>query len=60
MARPAGVTAKTKDNSKKLHRNREEWQKGKRIGRPKQAWVFDEPLAVAAGEQPTGHWERTA
>ena len=36
---PAGITRKTKDNSKKLHRNREEWMRGKRIGRPKQ--VFD-------------------
>jgi hypothetical protein len=36
MARPAGVTAKTKDNSKKLHRNREEWQKAKKLGRPAQ------------------------
>ena len=30
---------------------------GKRIGRKKQIWVFEEPLAVAAGEQPKGHWE---
>jgi len=38
MARPAGVTVKTKDNSKKKHREREEWQKGKRIGRPAQQY----------------------
>lgn len=31
---------------------------GKRIGRPKQVWVFEEPLAVVAGEQPKGHWEK--
>ena len=36
MARPAGVVAKTKDNSKKKHREREEWLKGKRLGRPAQ------------------------
>jgi hypothetical protein len=39
MTRPAGVTAKTKDNSKKKFREREEWQKGKKIGRPKQKYV---------------------
>ena len=36
MAKPAGVTVKTKDNSKKHPRAHEEWQKGKRIGRPAQ------------------------
>lgn len=36
MARPIGVTAKTKDNSKKHPRMHEEWMKGKRIGRPAQ------------------------
>jgi hypothetical protein len=36
MAMPVGIQRKTKDNSKKLHRNREDWQKGKRLGRPAQ------------------------
>lgn len=58
MAKPAGVTAKTKDNSRKKHRENEEFQKGKKLGRPKQLWVPEEPLATAAGEQPTGHWEK--
>ena len=34
--KPAGVTQKTKDHSKKHPRMAEDWQKGKRIGRPKQ------------------------
>jgi hypothetical protein len=38
MARPVGVVAKTKDNSRKKHREHEEWQKGKRIGRPAQQY----------------------
>lgn len=39
MSRPAGVTAKTKDNSKKKFREHEEWMVGKKIGRPKQVYV---------------------
>ena len=34
--KPAGVTQKTKDHSKKHPRMAEDWQKGKRIGRPAQ------------------------
>ena len=30
---------------------------GKKIGRQKQVWVWDEPMSVPAGEQPKGHWE---
>jgi len=30
---------------------------GKKIGRKRQVWVWDEPMSVPAGEQPTGHWE---
>ena len=36
MAKPAGVTAKTKDNSKKKFRENEEWMLGKKLGRPSQ------------------------
>ena len=36
--KPAGVTQKTKDHSKKHPRMAEEWQKGKRIGRPAQQY----------------------
>lgn len=38
MARPDGLLRKTKDNTKKNHRSREEWNAGKRIGRPKQVF----------------------
>jgi hypothetical protein len=58
MAKPVGLKTTLKDNSKKLYRNHTEWMKGKRLGRPKQQWVFEEPMAVAAGEQPSGHWEK--
>ena len=36
MARPAGLATKTKDNSRKKFREREEWMRGKRLGRPAQ------------------------
>ena len=49
MAKPAGVLTKTKDNSKKLHRNREEWMKGKKIGRPKQVFVDTTPCVQLFG-----------
>ena len=60
MTMPAGIQKKTKDNSGKKYREHEEWQVGKKLGRPKQRWVlvFDEPLAAIAGEQPSGHWEK--
>ena len=53
MTRPAGTKA-TKDNSRKLHANREEWMAGKKLGRSKQAWVWEEPMAVPAGR--TTNW----
>ena len=34
--KPEGLKSKLKDNSKKLHRNYEEWQTGKKLGRPAQ------------------------
>jgi len=36
MSKPEGLKSKLKDNSKKLHRNRAEWQLGKKLGRPNQ------------------------
>ena len=36
MALPTGVVKKTKDNSKKNYRTAEDWNKGKRLGRPAQ------------------------
>jgi hypothetical protein len=44
MARPVGLTAKLKNNSNKNFRAREEWMKGKKIGRPQQ--VFFDAKAV--------------
>ena len=38
MARPIGIQSK-KDNSKKNYREHEEFNKGKKLGRPKQRWV---------------------
>ncbi len=49
--KPAGVTQKTKDHSKKHPRMAEEWQKGKRIGRPKQVWIVTDAVNG-------GHWEK--
>jgi hypothetical protein len=64
MAMPVGITRKTKDNSKKLHRNREGWMDGKKLGRKKQVWVWDvEPLFVEENDggithyTGSGHWE---
>jgi len=36
MARPTGLQSKLKDNSKRNYRAREEWQTGKKLGRPHQ------------------------
>jgi hypothetical protein len=53
MAKPAGVARATKDNSKKHPQQRDEWMKGKKIGRKKQVWV---PLNEGAG--PEGLWSK--
>ena len=34
--KPEGLKSKLKDNSKKLHRNHEEWMAWKKLGRPAQ------------------------
>lgn len=62
MARPVGVAIKTKDNSRKKHRENEEFQKGKKLGRPKQVWVWDDIGRRGAfaypNVDPVGHWEK--
>jgi hypothetical protein len=56
MARPEGIKAKLKNNDNKNHRNHEEWQIGKKLGRAKQTWIAD--LDDDGRELWTGHWER--
>ena len=59
MTAPAGIIKKTKDNSNKKYRENSEWQKGKRLGRPKQVWVYDELERGASATSDTpGHWEK--
>jgi hypothetical protein len=56
VAKPDGITKKTKDNSKKKYRENLEWMRGKKLGRPKQQWV---PVLDADGwETSEGHWEK--
>jgi hypothetical protein len=43
--KPAGLLTKLKDNSNKKWREHNEWQIGKKLGRPKQVWI-------------DGHWEK--
>ena len=64
MSKPVGVITKTKDNSRKLHANREQWMLGKKLGRPLQQWIWD-IARVTTGEgvdsvtlPGTGHWEK--
>lgn len=60
--RPAGIARATKDNSGKHPQQAEEFREGKKIGRPKQRWIWDieptdtlHPEFVAGG---IGHWEK--
>ena len=39
MSKPAGVIAKSKDNTKKKPYEREQWMRRKREGRPRQVYV---------------------
>jgi hypothetical protein len=55
--KPAGLVTKTKDNSRKKHRENAEWIKGKKIGRPKQQWVPAE-IVSRDGWQVPAHWEK--
>jgi hypothetical protein len=56
MARPAGVAKATKDNSNKHPHIREEFTKGKKLGRPKQRWVS--AVWYAGTLRELGHWEK--
>jgi hypothetical protein len=62
MARPVGVTARVKDNSRKKFKEHDEWMEGKKIGRPKQRWVWDvEPYELNPDTTDMGgcgHWEK--
>ena len=58
MARPVGLAAKKKDNSKKKYREREEWQKAKKLGRPKQVWVAPQTFATNPQGEVAGRWEK--
>jgi len=60
MARPEGIVKRTKDNDHKHPQQREEWMKGKKIGRPKQVWVWDkEPITLYGTKfKGQGHWEK--
>ena len=64
MSKPVGVITKTKDNSRKLHANREEWMVAKKLGREKQTWIWDIPPVVTVIHDETiteaglGHWEK--
>lgn len=53
MAKAAGILTNRKDNSKKKYRENEDWQAGKKIGRKKQTWVWDDEV------KGVGHWEKT-
>lgn len=47
-------SAKTKN-----WKSREDWVAGKKIGRPKQIWVWDrEPATTVDGLPGIGHWEK--
>jgi hypothetical protein len=52
MAKPAGIVKKTKNNGNKNYRANNEWMLGKKIGRKKQVWVWDNE------ELNQGHWEK--
>ena len=57
---PVGIVRKTKNNDNKKYREHTEWMEGKKIGRPKQRWVFDPQQYddFNAGLTPVGHWEK--
>jgi hypothetical protein len=61
MSKPVGVITKTKDNSRKLHANREEWMVAKKLGRGKQTWIWDIEPTIEDGVCTVGgigHWEK--
>ena len=53
------IKAKGGNKSKNARAN-DEFQAAKKIGRPKQIWVYDELEGGAAATSDTpGHWEKT-
>jgi hypothetical protein len=56
MAKPEGIVKRTKDNSRKQPYQREQWMLGKKLGRPKQRWVYDNGTHWAGVG--SGHWEK--
>lgn len=59
MAKPV-VGRASKDNSRKHPMQREDWMKGKKIGRTKQVWVWDTSTMTLGVLQQTGHWEKVS
>lgn len=52
MSKPAGVQAKLKNNGDKKYREHADWMDGKKVGRKKQRWVWDNEA------ENLGHWEK--
>ena len=49
-----------KQNSNKSYAARVEWLQGKKIGRRKQQWIWDNEAewGTVDNVQPVGHWEK--
>jgi hypothetical protein len=49
-----------KQNGNKSYAARNEWMAGKKIGRKKQQWVWDNEAkwGTVDNVQPVGHWEK--
>ena len=62
MARPVGVTQKTKDNSRKKFREHDEWMEAKKLGRRKQVWMAEEAMVDAVSGRilgvVAGRWKK--
>jgi hypothetical protein len=56
--KPEGISKKTKDNSNKRPYEREQWMKAKKLGRPKQVYVYDNGYGWSGEGQ--GHWEKVS
>jgi hypothetical protein len=58
--KPAGMSTKTKDNSRKKYRENAEWSAGKKIGRKKQVWVPNVAFVTNPQGEVAGRWEKVA
>lgn len=52
-----------RSNYTKNHRSREDWMEGKKFGRPKQVWVWDDelddmPVIATMDGKRKGRWEK--